>query len=235
MGLGRNRLDKRDRSLERGAVTTLSPDALVAALNWRYATRKFDATRPIADAHWAALEQALVLSPSSIGLQPWKFLVIRDEAVRRQLMAAAWNQVQVVDCSHFVVFAVRLDLGEDHVDRHLARMIEVRGGTLESLDKFRKMTVGNLQKARAEGRLDTWQTHQVYIALGQFMTAAAVMGVDTCPMEGFEPAKFDEILGLKGSGYASVVACATGYRVPDERYALMQKVRFRADDVIVRI
>jgi nitroreductase len=215
--------------------TTLSPQDILAALNWRYATRKFDAARKIPATDWDALEQALVLAPSSIGLQPWKFYVITDQAMKEKLMPAAWHQVQVVECSHFVVFTVRKDLGSDHVDRHVARMAEVRQITVESLVKFRNMAIGNLDKARTEGRLDTWQTHQLYIALGQFMASAAVMGIDTCPMEGFEPEKFDEVLGLKPTGYASVVACAAGYRVADERYAAMKKVRFKTEDVIVRI
>ncbi len=214
---------------------SLSPQELVAALNWRYATQKFDPTRKIAEPEWQALEQALILSPSSIGLQPWKFYVVTEHATKERLMTAAWRQAQVVECSHFVVFTVRKNLGTDHVDRHIGRIVEVRGVTMESLEKFRKMTIGNLEKARAEGRLDTWQMHQVYIALGQFMASAAVVGIDTCPMEGFQPDKFDEILGAKGTDYASVVACAAGYRMPDERYAMMKKVRFRSEDVIVRI
>lgn len=214
---------------------SLSPSDLVAALQWRYATRKFDPAKKIADDVWQALEQALVLAPSSIGLQPWKFYVVTSQAMKERLLPASWNQVQVVECSHYVVFTVRQDLGLDHVDRHIGRMVEVRGVTPESLDRFKKMTLGNLDKARAEGRLDTWQTHQVYIALGQFMTSAAVMGIDACPMEGFEPEKYDDILGLKGTGYASVVACAAGYRQPDDRFAAMKKVRFKTDEVVVRI
>lgn len=214
---------------------SVPPPQVVEALQWRYATRKFDPARKIADADWAALEQTLILTPSSIGLQPWKFVVVTDQAMKEQLLPAAWKQVQVVECSHFVVFAVRLDLGAEHVDRHIARMVEVRGGTVEALAKFRAMAVGNLEKARREGRLDTWQTHQIYIALGQFMAAAAVMGIDTCPMEGFEPAKFDQILGLAGTGWGSVVCCAAGYRAPGDRFASMAKVRFKPDDVIVRI
>lgn len=215
--------------------TSLSPQDLVAALNWRYATQKFDPTRKITEPQWQALEQALILSPSSIGLQPWKFFVVTDAGVKEQLMAAAWRQSQVVDCSHFVVFAVRRNLDSAHVDRHIGRMVEVRGVAMESLEKFRKMTLSNLDKARAEGRLDTWQMHQVYIALGQFMASAAVIGIDTCPMEGFQPEKFDEILGLTGTDYASVVACAAGHRVADERFAQMKKVRFKPEDVIVRL
>lgn len=213
----------------------IPPAQLIDVLNWRYATRKFDGARKVPAAEWQALEQALVLAPSSIGLQPWKFVVVTDAAIKARLAAASWHQLQPADCSHFVVFAVRKDLGADHVDRHIARMAEVRGVTTDSLDKFRAMTLRNLDKARGEGRLDTWQTHQIYIALGQFMTAAAVLGIDTCPMEGFEPEKFDDILGLLGTDYASVVGCAAGYRMPDDRYAAMKKVRFRPDDVIVRI
>jgi nitroreductase len=184
---------------------------------------------------WRALEQALVLSPSSIGLQPWKFLVVTDAAVKAGLRAASWRQPQPEECSHFVVFAVRKDLDAGHVERHVERIIEVRGVERESLAKFQSMTLRNLEKARAEGRLDTWQTHQVYIALGQFMACAAMVGIDTCPMEGIDAARFDEILGLAGTDYATVVACAAGYRAADDKYAATKKVRFRAEDVIVRI
>lgn len=215
--------------------TPVPPQHVVDALAWRYATRKFDPARQIPEAEWRALEETLVLAPSSIGLQPWKFIVVTDQAMKERLLPAAWKQVQVVECSHFVIFTVRLNLGAEHVDRHIARMVEVRGGTIEALAKFRTMAVGNLDRARSEGRLDTWQTHQIYIALGQFMAAAALMGIDTCPMEGFEPAKFDEILGLAGTEWTSVVCCAAGYRLPDDRFASMRKVRFRPEDVIVRI
>ncbi len=210
-------------------------DTLLHALHWRYATKKFDPAKRIPASDWQALEQALVLSPSSVGLQPWKFIIVTDPAMKARLRPAAWDQSQVVDCSHFVVLAVRKDLGADHVDRHIGRMAEVRGVAPESLAKFRQMITGNLDKARAEARLDIWQSHQVYIALGQFIASAALLGVDTCPMEGFEPAKFDEILGLGGTGYASVVCCAAGYRAADDRYATTKKVRFKPDDVIVRI
>src|SRR5690606_2025513 len=106
---------------------------------------------------------------------------------------------------------------------------------VESLAKFRTMVTGNLGKARQEGRLDTWQTYQIYIALGNFMTAAAIVGVDTCPMEGFDPAKTDEIVGLKGTDYASVVCCAAGYRHVEDKYATTPKVRFPKETMFVRI
>ena len=214
---------------------TLSPQQLIDALNWRYATKKFDPARKIAPDVWDALEQALVLTPSSIGLQPWKFIVVTDPTVKSQLQAASYRQAQVVDCSHFVAIAVRRDLDATHVDRHIARMVEVLGVTVDSLVKFRAMTMRNLENARTNGTLDVWQEHQVFIALGQFMASAAVLGVDTCPMEGIEPAKYNTILNLEGTGYATAVACAAGYRLPDDKYATMKKVRFKTDDVVVRI
>ena len=213
----------------------LSPAQLIAALNWRYATKKFDPNRKIAAEDWHALEQALVLAPSSIGLQPWKFFVVTDASVKAQLMAASYRQSQVADCSHFVAFAVRRNLDAEHVERHIRRMMEVLGVSEDSLVKFRAMTMRNLDGARVDGSLDTWQEHQIYIALGQFMLSAAILAVDTCPMEGIEPEKYDEILGLAGSNYATVVACAAGYRMPDDKYANTKKVRFKPEDVIVRM
>ena len=214
---------------------TIPPPQLVDALNWRYATKKFDPAKTIPADVWGALEQSLVLAPSSIGLQPWKFFVVTDPAVKTQLMAASYRQAQVADCSHFVALTARRDIDAGHVERHIGRMAEVTGVTAESLAKFRTMTMRNLDKARAAGTLDVWQEHQIYIALGQFMLSAAVLGVDTCPMEGIEPEKYDEILGLAGSTYATVVACAAGYRLPDDKYANTKKVRFKAEDVIVRV
>ena len=213
----------------------IPPQQLIDALNWRYATKKFDPAKKIPDDVWHALEQSLVLSPSSIGLQPWKFFVVTAHAMKTQLMGASYRQAQVADCSHFVVFTVRRDLDAEHVERHISRMIEVTGAAPESLVKFRAMTMKNLDRARAEGKLDTWQEHQVFIALGKFMASAALLGIDTCPMEGIEPAKYDEMLGLNGTNYATAVACAAGYRLPDDKYATMKKVRFKPEDVIVRI
>ena len=213
----------------------LPPDQLVSALNWRYATKKFDPEKKISAEVWEALEQALILAPSSMGLQPWKFVVVTNTAVKERLMAASYKQAQVVDCSHFVVFAVHKNIGSVHVEKYLDRVAAVKTVTRESLAGFGKMIAGNLASAAKEGRLDLWQTHQVYIALGQFMAAAAILRVDTCPMEGIEPAKYDELLGLSEGDYATVVACAAGYRAEGDKYATAKKVRFEAKDVIVRM
>ena len=212
----------------------ISNDTLLAQLNWRYATKKFDPARQIADADWAALEQALILTPTSYGLQPYKFLVLTDPALRAQLVPASWGQTQPVDCSHYVVFAARAGNTEADVDRHLARMAEVRGVAADTLDGFKKILMGDVvHGARGQAALE-WAARQAYIALGKFMTAAALVGVDTCPMEGFEPPRYDEILGLPAQGFHAVVACAAGYRAADDKYAALPKVRFSASELIDR-
>jgi|SRR5579885_626661 len=210
----------------------IPPSTLVEALNWRYATKKFDPAKKIPPDLWTALEQALILAPSSYGLQPWKFVVVQDAALRQKLSAASWGQTQPVDCSHYVVFAVRKDVGAAHVDRFIDRTVEVRGGSKEALKGYRDMMLGSLEKARANGRLDTWQSHQVYIALGQFLASAALLGVDACPMEGIEPPKYDELLGLSAQGYATLCAAAAGYRAAEDKYAVAKKVRFKPAEVV---
>lgn len=213
----------------------LSPDALVDFLQWRYATKKYDSAKKLDAATWKALEESLVLSPSSYGLQPWKFFVVQDPALRAKLREKAWGQSQVTDASHLVVFAHRTDLTEADIDRYLARIAEVRGGTVESMDGYRQMMVGNLVEGPKRATIGDWAARQAYIALGQLMTSAAALGVDTTPMEGFDPAAFDQILGLEGSGYTSAVVCAVGYRAGDDAYAALPKVRFATEDLVVNL
>lgn len=213
----------------------LSPNALVESLNWRYATKKFDAAKAIDDTTWQALEEALVLSPSSYGLQPWKFIVVNDPALRAQLKEQSWGQGQVVDAARFVVFTHRTDLTEADIDRYLARIAEVRGVTVESLAGFRQMMIGNLVQGPKHATIGDWTARQAYIALGQLMTAAAALGVDATPMEGLDPKAYDRILGLEGSGYATLMACAVGYRAEDDAYATLPKVRFAKEDLVVNL
>jgi nitroreductase len=215
-------------------MSPMTIDQVLEGLNWRYATKAFDSTREIPSATWEGLEESLVLTPSSFGLQPWRFLVLEDRALRERLVPHAWGQRQVVDASRLVVFCIRLNLGHAEIDAYLERIRDVRGTPVTNLAGFRKMMVGSLVEGGLRPIINEWATRQVYIALGNFMTAAALVGVDTCPLEGFEPSQFDEILDLSARGWASVVCCAAGYRLPDDRHARLAKVRFRREDVIER-
>lgn len=212
-----------------------SPQALIDQLNWRYAVKRFDPTKKIPADTWAALEKALVLTPSSFGLQPWRFVVVVDQATREKLVPLSWKQTQPADCSHFVVFAARDTMTEHDIDRLISRTAELRGVGVETLAGYRKMMIGSLVTAAPGFNVKHWAALQAYIALGNFMTAAAMIGVDTCPMEGIEPAKYDELLGLPKEGYSTIVACAAGYRAADDKYAALPKVRFRDEEVIRRV
>ncbi|MBX3443054.1 MAG: NAD(P)H-dependent oxidoreductase [Planctomyces sp.] len=214
-------------------MQTLPPDSLSRQMRWRYACKKFDSERVIAADVWSALEDALVMTPSSFGLQPWKFLVITSPDVKQQLVPISWGQSQVRDASHVVVFAIRRSVGADDVDRYVRRISEVRGVPVESLGGFRGVMLNFL--ANPAVNLDDWAARQVYIALGTFMTAAAALGVDTCPLEGIQPAKYDELLQLPQSGHMTIVACAAGYRAADDKHAALPKVRFPAEEMIARI
>jgi nitroreductase len=216
-------------------VSPISEQTLTDALHWRYATKKFDPARTIPDETWNALEQALVLSPSTFGLQPWKFVVVRDRATREKLSAAAHGQTQPLECSHFVVFAVRKGLASADVDHYVERISKVRSVPVEKLQGYAHVMKHSAEKAREAGTLDGWMARQVYIALGGFMTAAALLGVDGCPMEGIDGAKFDEILGLPAKGYGALCACAVGYRSPDDKMASLPKVRFDAKEVVTHV
>ncbi|MEM7793444.1 MAG: NAD(P)H-dependent oxidoreductase [Cyanobacteria bacterium P01_C01_bin.118] len=214
------------------AAPNFSSESVLEALSWRYATKMFDASKKIPADTWSALEQSLVLAPSSFGLEPWKFFVIDDAAVRAKLLEASWKQSQVVDASHLVVLAIKTGLNEADVDRSMARTSEVRNVPLESLEGYGKVVKG-FMKGLAD--VDGWSTRQTYIALGQLMVSAALLGIDTCPIEGFMPDKYDEILGLPEMGYHSVVVCAAGYRLEKDKYASLPKVRFPIEDKVQHI
>lgn len=210
---------------------TMTPDQLLTALNWRYAVKKFDPTKKIPQEQWHALEESLRLAPSSYGLQPWKFFLIETPALREQLRLQSWNQSQVTDCSHYVVFATRTEITETDIDRHIERMVEVRGVPRESLNGFKDGTLGDLVKGPRSAVIKWWAQRQSYIAMGFLMESAAHLGIDTCAMEGLDPAAYDRLLQLEGSGYATVAAVACGYRHADDKYQRIQKVRYSREQI----
>ncbi len=214
-----------------GRTMTLAPAQLVAALRWRYATKRFDSTRKIPAATWDALEEALILTPSSFGLQPWKFLVIGDPGVRANLATESWQQPQVTEASHFLVLTARTDLDASDIDDWMRCLTEVQGSSPDAVAPLKGMIEGFAQSMSHEARA-AWNIRQAYIALGQLMAAAAVLEIDACPMEGISTAGYDQLLGLAGSGYATVVACALGYRAADDKYASLPKARFDRSRVI---
>jgi nitroreductase len=215
-------------------MSNLSPAEVLQQLQWRYAVKSFDSSKKIPADAWQVLEQSLVLAPSSFGLQPWKFITVTDNNLREQLRAASWNQSQVVEADRYVVFAALRTTTEDDVDRFMQRTSEVRGMSVESMAGYRNVIADFLVSGWAAKDLFGWNARQTYIALGQFMTAAAAMGIDTCPMEGIDMFGYDELLNLKDTRYATLCACAVGYRAADDKYGAAPKVRYPLDEVIER-
>ncbi|MFN9717798.1 MAG: NAD(P)H-dependent oxidoreductase [Planctomycetota bacterium] len=211
-------------------MTHVQPSTILQQLGWRYATKVFDPSRKISDGDWAALEQSLVLAPSSYGLQPWKFIVVTSDEVKEKLPSAAWNQPQPRDCSHFVIIAARRSMDAAYIDSFVEMIAAQRGVAVAMLDGYKQMMVDKANRNPA-GNFE-WNVRQCYIALGMLLETAAMLGIDACPMEGIVPDAIDELVGLKGTDYRAVVACALGYRAADDQYASLAKVRFSPVDVI---
>ena len=211
--------------------TPIEPAQALEALRWRNATKAFDPSRKLSPQQISTLEQTLVLTPSSFGLQPWRFLFITNPELRQKLRPHAWNQSQVTDASHLVILAARTVISQSDIDRFIGVSAAVRHVSTESLSGYQKMIEGFAAGMSPADQL-AWNQRQVYIALGNLMTTAAVLGIDTCPIEGFDPNAFDEILGLPALGFRATVLCALGYRSESDAYASAPKVRYSPGDIV---
>lgn len=205
--------------------------AITDALSWRYATKKFNPTKKISDADLDELLEVLRLSPSSYGLQPWTFIIVNDPDTRTKLRAHSWDQSQITDASHMIVLCAKTSLTEHDVDTYIGEIVRTRGATREDLEPYRQMMLGPIKRLDAKAITD-WNKNQVYIALGQLLTAAAIKKIDACPMEGFDAGKYDDILGLSSQGLTAAVVCVVGYRAEDDTHASMAKVRFPKDKIV---
>jgi nitroreductase len=207
---------------------------LLEALKWRYATKRMNGKKVPQEKVDSILEAAS-LAPSSMGLQPYTLLVIENEETRRKLQPAAYNQPQLTEGSHLIVFASWTNVTEEQVDEYIRHISSVRNVPLESLDAFRGSLMGIVTGRSTEAKAE-WAARQAYIAFGTAIAAAAVEHVDATPMEGFNPQAVDEILGLKEKGLTSVTMLALGYR--DESADLLsgaKKVRRSKEKLILEV
>ena len=208
---------------------------IIEKLNWRYAVKKFDSSKKIPTTDWETLAESLRLAPSSYGLQPWKFLLIKNTDIRKKLTALSWNQSQIEDCSHFVVFTVKTKLDEAHIQKYIERLAEVRKMDVAQLEGFKKGATGDLVKGPRSATINYWAQRQSYIAMGFLMETAALLNIDTCALEGLDPKGYDKVLNLEGTGYETVAAVAIGYRHQDDKYQHLPKVRFEMKDILTEI
>ena len=202
--------------------------------NWRYATKKFDATKKISAEDFASLKEAIRLSASSYGLQPYKILIIEKPEVRAQLQPASWGQTQIVDASHLLVFANITNFGETEIDATINNMATTRNIPLEALQGY-----GDFMKSKLVGLPEevknNWTSKQTYLALSNLLNAAAELKIDVTPMEGFEPEKYNEILGLNKLGLNASLVATLGYRHEEDATQHYAKVRKSNEELFVTI
>ncbi|HUH46627.1 MAG TPA: NAD(P)H-dependent oxidoreductase [Arenibacter sp.] len=203
-------------------------------LNWRYATKKFDPNKKVSQKDLDNLLEALSLSASSYGLQPYQVFVVEDMHIREKLKPVAWGQSQITESSHLIVLANQSTFGNELVDDYLENVSATRGIPFKDLEGYAKFMKSKLLPL-SESAKATWTARQTYIALGNLLSAAADLKIDSCPMEGFESAEFNEILGLNEKGLNAAVLVAIGYRSKDDSTQHNKKVRKSKSDLITHI
>ncbi len=202
--------------------------------NWRYATKKFDATKKVSDADLQTLKDAIRLSASSYGLQPYQVILVENPELRAQLQPAAWGQAQIVDASHVLVFANVTNIGDAEIDAYLNNMAETRGLPLDALQGYGDFMKSKISSLSAEQK-NTWTSKQTYLALGNLLNAAAELNIDVTPMEGFEPEKVNEILGLNEKGLNASLIATIGYRHAEDATQNYAKVRKSEQELFINL
>jgi len=208
---------------------------LMESLMWRYATHVFDQQKKIPQEDWDLLEDVLRFTPSTFGLQPWKFIIVQNRDLRMKLLPFTWNQHQVIDCSHYVVFATMNRISEEYILKYMKKVSDVRRAPLDLMVDYKKKIMDGIEGPVNTSNIIHFTRRQAYIAMGSLLTTAALMRIDTCPLEGLDREKYDELLGLKGTEYQTIAAVACGYRSSDDKYAKLQKVRFEKKEIITHI
>lgn len=197
---------------------------LIEALEWRYACKKFDAEKRISESDLQTIMDSIRLTPTSYGLQPIKVLLIETTELREKIKPIAWNQAQVVDASHLLVFCHHTAISESYVDQHVTLMADTRNVSTEKLQGFGthvKSAIANME----EEHVIQWTSKQTYIALGQVLLSCALLKIDATPMEGFDAKLLNELLDLPSKGLSASLLCPIGYRHAEDPYNALKKVR----------
>lgn len=202
--------------------------------NWRYATKKFDATKKVSNEDLDTLKEAIRLSSSSYGLQPYKVLIVENPELRAQLQPVSWGQTQIVDASHLIVFANVTNIGETEIDAYFKNLTETRNIPMEALQGYADFMKSKITSLSEEAR-NIWTSKQTYLALGNLLNAAAELKIDVTPMEGFEPEQYNEILGLKKLGLNASLVAPIGYRHEEDATQHYVKVRKSNEELFLNL
>ncbi|MDO1500398.1 NAD(P)H-dependent oxidoreductase [Winogradskyella maritima] len=207
---------------------------IISSLKWRYATKKFDATKKLSDEKMGILKEAFNLTALSYGLQTLRLIVIESNEKRKALVAHAFGQRQVADASHLLVLCIDTKVDAEDVDHHFEAIKTIRKTPDDILDPFKVQMTATIENM-SDADKEAWTKNQAYIALGNLMTVCAVEKIDSCPMEGFNPKAFDEALGLKEKHLSSVLLLPVGYRASDDMFSGFKKVRKSVTETVIEL
>ena len=207
-------------------------DKIRKALEWRYAVKRFDSQKKISAEDWTILADSLVKSPSSYGLQPWKFMVIENQALREELKPLSWNQSQITDASHLVVILAKEKITAHDVHTYMARVAAVREIADDKLRGFRESLLKGVVEGMPAENMAAWNQRQTYIAMGFLLETAALLEIDSCPIEGISIPDYDRVLKVTGTGYSTIAVVALGYRHAEDHSQKNKKVRFDHSHVL---
>ncbi|KIX22750.1 nitroreductase [Flavobacterium sp. 316] len=206
----------------------------IESQNWRYATKKFDSTKKITTEDLETLKEAIRLSTSSYGLQPYRVFIIENPEIRKQLQPVSWGQSQIIDASHLFVFANIVDIQENHIDDYLNNIATTRDLNIEDLKGYSDFMKSKIVPL-SQDKKTVWTSKQTYLAMANLLNAAAELRIDVTPMEGFEPEKYNEILGLDKLGLNASLIATVGYRHEEDVTQHYAKVRKSNEELFITL
>ncbi|UJH92936.1 NAD(P)H-dependent oxidoreductase [Antarcticibacterium sp. 1MA-6-2] len=206
----------------------------IKALKWRYATKKFDSQKLLPKGKIEVLKNAFNLTATSYGLQPIKLVIIQNKELQEKLVKYSFNQKQVATASHVLVICIENKVDREFIERYFKRVHAIRATPADILQPFQNFLIGDFEKKHID-EISVWATNQAYLALGTLMTVCATEAIDACPMEGFEPKEYNDLLGLEDRNLESVLVLPVGYRAKDDMFSEFEKVRRPLSDVIIEL
>lgn len=207
---------------------------LLKNMNWRYATKDFDANKKVSESDLEEILEVFRLTPSSFWLEPWKLVIVENPEIREKLQANSWNQSQITKASHLLVFARVKNIDDNYIDAYFDKSVKITWATRDQLLGYENMMKWYFSNLNIDSKA-SWARDQVFLALWNVMHFLAQKQIDSCAIWGFDPLKYDEILELDKLGLASVVVLPIWYRSNDDKYSFKPKVRFSKDEIIVKI
>lgn len=208
---------------------------IIEKLNWRYAVKKYDPSQKVDQKDLLLIQEAIRLSASSYGLQPYRVLIITDEAIRGELRKVSFDQSQITDASHLAVFAIENEVNDAYIEKYFERLLKARNIKMEGDLLHYKNSLMKRFAGMSDAQKTNWATNQAYIALGHLLIAASELGIDANPMEGFNAGQYNQILGLNPKGLSSVVIAGIGYRHSDDFFQHLKKTRKTPEELFITI